>query len=117
MPAGSSLSLFLCKVVVTVVVVIGAAELGKRSSWLGGLVVALPLISILSMTWIYVDTRDSARVAAFARDILIMLPPSLLFFLPFVLEPHTHWPFWLNCGVGCVITAAGVGALALWRGA
>lgn len=115
-PGGSEPAYFLGKVALTLLVVIGAAELAKRSSWLGALVVALPLASILSMTWLYLDTRDSARVAEFARNILLMLPPSLLFFLPFLMEPKTHWPFWLNCGLGCAMTAAGVGITALLRG-
>ncbi|MBS1214159.1 MAG: uncharacterized protein H6R26_2776 [Proteobacteria bacterium] len=106
---------FLLKLGITALVIVGAAEVAKRSTWLGGLLVALPLVSILSMTWLYVETRDSAKVAEFAREILIMVPPSLLFFVPFLLEPRTHWPFWLNCAVGCAITSLGMYAVATWR--
>lgn len=116
MPGGSETILFVFKLTVTVLVIVGASEVAKRSTWLGGLVVALPLVSLLSMTWLYVDTRDSTRVAAFARDILVMVPPSLLFFLPFLLEPRTHWPYWLNCAAGCGLTALGVSLIAMWRG-
>jgi hypothetical protein len=35
------------------------------------------------------------------------VPPSLLFFLPFLLQPKSHWPFWLNFGVGFALMAGG----------
>lgn len=115
MPGGSEALLYAVKLAVTALVIVGASEVAKRSTWLGALIVALPLVSLLSMTWLYVDTRDSARVASFARDIVVMAPPSLLFFLPFLVEPRTHWPYWLNCGLGSGLTALCLVLIGLWR--
>jgi hypothetical protein len=45
-------------------VVILAAELAKRSAWVGALLIALPLTSVMAMSWLYHDTRDVQQVAA-----------------------------------------------------
>lgn len=93
------------KILISVAILLAAAEVAKRSSFWGALIVALPLTSMLAMFWLYWDTRDATRVSAFARDIFLLVPPSLLFFLPFLFEARSHWPFWLNFAVGAVLTA------------
>ena len=105
-------TLFIVKILFSVALLLAAAELAKRSTFLGAFIIALPLTSMLAMTWLYFDTRDSEKVAAFARDIFFLVPPSLLFFLPFLLAPRSHWPFWLNFGVGVALMA---GAMFAYR--
>jgi len=101
-------TLFIVKILFSVGLLLAAAEIAKRSTFLGAFVIALPLTSMLAMLWLYWDTRDAERVAAFARDIFFLVPPSLLFFLPFLLQPKSHWPFWLNFGVGVALMAGGM---------
>jgi hypothetical protein len=100
--------MFLVKLLLSVAVLLGAAEAAKRSGFLGALIIALPLTSMLSMVWLYMDTHNSGRVSEYARDIFFLVPPSLLFFLPFLLEPRTQWGFWQNFGAGLVIMVAGM---------
>jgi hypothetical protein len=107
--------MILVKLALTAAIVVGAAELAKRSLWMGAVLVSLPLVSILSMTWLYIDTRDPSRVSAYAREILYLVPLSLVFFLPFVLEPRTHWPFWANLGCGLGLLTGVVAAVGYWR--
>lgn len=97
--------MLLVKILVSVAVLLAAVEIAKRSPFWGALVIALPLSSMLAMVWLYLDTRDMGRVSAFARDIFFLVPPSLLFFLPFVFEPRSHWPFWLNFATGVALCA------------
>jgi len=101
-------TLFIVKILFSVGLLLAAAEIAKRSTFLGAFIIALPLTSMLAMLWLYWDTRDAERVAAFARDIFFLVPPSLLFFLPFLLQPKSHWPFWLNFGVGVALMAGGM---------
>jgi hypothetical protein len=101
-------TLFVVKILFSVALLLAAAEIAKRSTFFGALIIALPLTSMLAMLWLYWDTHDSDKVAAFARDIFFLVPPSLLFFLPFLLQPKSHWPFWLNFGVGFALMAGGM---------
>jgi hypothetical protein len=105
--------MFFLKLVLSIVVIVGSAEVAKRSVFFGALIIAMPLASMLSMVWLYWDTQDSARVSAFARDIFYLVPPSLAFFLPFLFEPRTHWPFWGNFALGLLVMAVAVGVIKL----
>jgi len=101
--------LFLVKVVVSALVIALASELAKRDSFWGALLVALPLTSILAISWLYAETRDNLLVTRFARDIFLLVPGSLLFFLPFLLETKTRLGFLPNLIAGLVLLA-----LAVW---
>ena len=70
---------------------------------------------MLSMTWLYWDTKDGAKVGEYAREIFYLVPLSLVFFLPFLFEQRTHWPYWLNFSLGFVTLAVVFTALGLWR--
>ena len=101
-------TLFVAKILFSVALLLAAAEIAKRSTFLGAMVIALPLTSMLAMTWLYWDTHDNERVTAFARDIFFLVPPSLLFFLPFLFASRSHWPFWLNFSAGFALMAVGM---------
>jgi hypothetical protein len=101
-------SLFLVKVVVSALVIALASELAKRDSFWGALLVALPLTSILAISWLYAETRDNLLVTRFARDIFLLVPGSLLFFLPFLLETKTRLGFLPNLIAGLVLLAFAV---------
>jgi len=101
--------LFLVKVLISALVIALASELAKRDSFWGALLVALPLTSILAISWLYAETRDNLLVTRFARDIFLLVPGSLLFFLPFLLETKTRMGFLPNLLAGLVLLA-----LAVW---
>ena len=94
-------------------VIVTASEIAKRTTVFGAMVISLPLASIMSMTWLYNDTKDTAQVADFAESILWLLIPSMSLFLvlPFLLR--RGWEFESAMGVGIVLTilAYAVGAV------
>ncbi len=101
--------LFVVKLVVSALVIALASEIAKRDSFWGALLVALPLTSILAISWLYAETRDNTLVTRFARDIFLLVPGSLLFFLPFLLETKTRLGFLPNLISGLVLLV-----LAVW---
>lgn len=48
---------------------------------MGGLVASLPLVSLLSMLWLYGETRDTERVAGLAMGAFWFFLPSIPMFL------------------------------------
>ena len=77
-------------------VIVTASEIAKKSTIFGALVISLPLASIMSMTWLYNDTKDTSQVADFAESILWLVIPSMVLFvaLPFLLR--RGWEFELS---------------------
>lgn len=97
--------LFVAKVAVSALVIVAATEVAKRSPFWGALLIALPLTSVLAMSWLYAETRDNALLTQFARDIFVLVPVSLVFFLPFWLEKKTQFGFIANMLLGFVLLA------------
>jgi len=108
--------LYLIKLGISLAVILASAEAAKRSPTLGAIIVALPMVSMLSMTWLYWDTKDALKVSAYAREIAYLGPLTIIFFLPFLFEQRTHWPYWLNFSLGFVALALVFGAWGYWRG-
>jgi len=94
-------------------VIVAASEIAKKSAVFGALVISLPLASIMSMTWLYNDTEDTAQVADFAESILWLVIPSMLLFvvLPYLLR--RGWGFEAAMAVGIVTTIIAYG-LGVW---
>ena len=85
-------------------IVVAASEIAKKSSIFGALIVSLPIISILSLFWLYNDTKDTAKVADFAEGILWLVIPALSLFiiLPYLLR--RDWSFEAAMAVGIIAT-------------
>ncbi len=72
---------YLVKLLLSAAVIVAVSETAKRSGYWGGVIASLPLVSILALTWLYIDTHDTAKVAALARSTLWFVLPSLPFFI------------------------------------
>lgn len=101
-------ALFIAKVLASAVIIGVAAEVAKRHPFWGAVIIALPLTSILAMGWLYAETRDNLLLTQFAKDIFLIVPVSLVFFLPFLLEKKTSLGFIANMLIGLVLLSASV---------
>ena len=87
-------------------VIIGvAAWISKRYPVTAGFIVALPVATMLVLPLAYLQHRDAGSVFDMARSILIALPITLLFFIPFLLRDRLS--FWSAYGIGCALLPLG----------
>jgi len=95
---------WLGKGVLSGAIVVIASEIAKKSTIFGALIVSLPIVSILSLFWLYNDTKDTAKVAGFAEGIFWLVIPALSLFiiLPFLLR--RDWSFEAAMAVGIIAT-------------
>ncbi len=52
----------IMKYLITAGLVVLVSELAKRSDKLGGLVAALPLVSVLTLIWLYVEQQPEVKI-------------------------------------------------------
>ncbi len=104
-------TLFIAKVLISAVIIGAATEVAKRHPFWGAVIIALPLTSILAMSWLYAETRNNEMLTQFARDIFVVVPVSLVFFAPFLLETRTRLGFIPNLLIGLVLLAVSVWVL------
>lgn len=95
---------YALKVLVSAIVVVAVAELGKRSSLWGALLASLPLTSLLAFIWIYRDTGNVAAVAALSTGIFWLVLASLPLFLILPALLRHGVAFWPALGLACFAT-------------
>jgi len=110
------MSWLITKYLLTAGVVVLVSEIAKRSDKLGGLVAALPLVTILALIWLYVENQPTAKIANHAWYTFWYVVPTLPMFLVFpVLLPRLgFWPTLLACVI-LTLACFGIWALALRR--
>lgn len=102
----------IAKYFVTALVVVVVSELAKRSDKIGGFVAALPLVTILTLIWLYLEQQPPEKIANHAWYTFWYVVPTLPMFLLFpVLLPKLG--FWLTLIVCVAFTVACFGLFAL----
>ena len=84
--------MFLLKMVLSSSIIAFTSWLAGRKPVFAGFIVSLPLVSMLSIAFAYREHRDMEKINQFAMSILVLVPLSLTFFIPFVLNR------WLKMG-------------------
>jgi hypothetical protein len=102
----------ITKYLITAAIVVVVSEAAKRSDKLGGFIAALPMVTVLTLVWLYFEGQPSAKLANHAWYTFWYVLPTLPMFLAFpaLLDRIGFWPTLVAC-VG--ITIACFGALAL----
>ena len=105
----------IVKALLSGIIIAAVSEIAKRSPGFGALVASLPLVSILSMMWLWNDTRDAGRLADHAQATFWYVLPSLPMFLIIPELLRRGVPFWPALAAGCALTIGLYLALA-WAG-
>ncbi|MDW5500046.1 MULTISPECIES: DUF3147 family protein [Enterobacterales] len=102
----------ISKYAITAFMVVLISEVAKRSDRLGGLLAALPLVTLLVLIWMKVEGQTQEKIAAHAWYTFWYVVPTLPMFILFpILYQRTG--FWLTLGVSCVLTIILFGVWAL----
>jgi len=90
--------------VVTALLIVLISEVAKRSSLLGAMLAAIPLVSILAMTWMYIDTNSSVKAVEFSKSIVWLIAPSMTLFLAFPFLIKKGFNFYISMGISIFLT-------------
>ena len=96
---------YLFKIAITTVLIVAISEIAKRSTFAGAILASVPFISLLAMLWLYIDTKDVAKVSAMATSILWLVLPSLALFvtLPLLLKQGLHFYLSISISIGVTV--------------
>jgi hypothetical protein len=94
----------ITKYLITAGLVVFISEIAKRSDKLGGFIAALPLITLLTLIWLYVEKQPDEKIANHAYYTFWYVIPTLPLFLLFpYLLPKLG--FWVTLSVCAMMTA------------
>ena len=95
---------YLIKIAVTTILIVLISEIAKRSSLVGAILASIPLVSVLAMIWLYIDTRNAAKVSALASSIFWLVIPSLALFVTLPLLLRQGMNFYLSMCISILVT-------------
>lgn len=98
---------FFLKILLAAVVIAFVSWLSGKRPELSGFIIALPLASLIALVFSYLEHRNPETSITFAKSILIGVPISYLFFLPFFFAKTLGMNFWLIYSIGISLLVLG----------
>ena len=104
---------YVLKIAVTTLLIVAISEVAKRSSLIGAILASVPLVSVLAMFWLYVDTKDIEKVSALSTSVFWLVLPSLVLFVVLPLLLKFGWGFYLSLSASVAATIISYFAMVL----
>ena len=94
----------IIKILISSGIILLVSEIAKKDNLFGSLIASIPLVSVLSMIWLYVDTNDINKVKAMANGILWMIVPSMSLFIVLPMLIDYGIKFYLSLTISIMVT-------------
>lgn len=95
----------IIKLLISSGIIVIVSEIGKKDTFLGGMIVSVPLVSVLSIVWLYIDTRNIETINSLSNSIFWMVVPSLALFVSLPLLLKSGINFYVSMVLSILITA------------
>jgi hypothetical protein len=95
------------KAIFAAIILVFVAWLSGKKPHLAGFITALPIVSMLAIAYSYLDHKDLATTASYARSIILAVPASWLFFAPFFFAEKWNLGFWVSYLLGFALLILG----------
>jgi len=78
------------KIFLSAAIIFIASEVAKKSIILGSIIVSLPLMSLLTISWLQIETKNTERIISLSYNIFWLTLLSLSFFIlfPYLLKKN-----------------------------
>ena len=95
--------LYLIKLLISAAIIVAVTEVAKVNATLGGLIKSLPLVSLIALIWVYVETRDTQTIAQLSTSTFWFVLPTLPMFLVLPALLNRGFSFWLSLVVAIIV--------------
>ena len=95
---------YILKIFITTMLIVIVSELSKRSSFIGALLASAPLVSVVAMIWLYIETRDTSKVLELSNSVFWLVLPSLALFITLPLLLRAGLNFYISLFISMSIT-------------
>jgi hypothetical protein len=96
---------YIIKTLIAALIIVAVGEVSKRSSALAAFLLALPIVSITAFVWIYIESKDKAKIADISQEAFWYVLPTLPMFLLLGWMLRNDYNFYLALLLCCVLTA------------
>ena len=96
---------YILKLIITAVLIVLISEISKRNSLFGALLASIPIVSVLGMFWLYIDTKNIEKISNLSMGIFWLVLPSLVLFLILPVFLKQGMNFYFSIMLSILITA------------
>ena len=94
---------YLTKLTITAVLIVSISEISKVNSLIGALLASIPLVSVLALCWLYIDTNDLEKISSLTTSIFWLVLPSLSLFVVLPILLKANIPFYSSLAIGLAV--------------
>ncbi len=96
---------YIIKVALSAILIVAVSEASKKSSLVGGIFASIPLLSVLAIIWLYIDTKDIQKISNLSTSIFWLVIPSLSLFitLPILLKMKIDFYISLTISIALMV--------------
>ncbi|MFZ1288539.1 MAG: DUF3147 family protein [Melioribacteraceae bacterium] len=94
---------YIIKILVSAFIIVAVSEVSKRNSLIGGILASLPLVSVLAIVWLYIETKDIQKISNLSTSIFWLVIPSLSLFIILPILLKTKLDFYLALVISIAI--------------
>ena len=101
------MAFFIFKILLSGFVISFASWLSLKKPALAGFIISLPLVSIIAIALSYYEHKNFDKTIIFAKSIVVGIPISLMFFVPFFFGKNFEMNFFSTYALGIIFLLAG----------
>ena len=94
---------YVLKFAISALLIVAISEISKRYSLTAGILASLPIVSVLAMIWLYIDTSSIEKVSQLSTSIFWMVLPSLSLFIMLPLLLKSQVPFYPALSISALV--------------
>ena len=94
---------YLFKTLIAAIIIVLVTEVSKRSTAMAAFLLALPIVSITSLLWIWMETKDKVKIADLSQQTFWYVLPTLPMFLLLAWLLKNNISFYVSLGICCLI--------------
>ena len=99
--------IFALKALLAGLIIAFSSWLAGQNPRMAGFIIALPMASLIAIAFVYFEHNSVEKTVLYAKSILVAIPVSYLFFLPFFFAKQFNMNFWMIYGSGILLLALG----------
>lgn len=98
---------YLLKTLLAAIIIVSATEIAKRNSAMAAILLALPLVSIIAFSWMWVEGQTGQKIADVAASTFWYVIPTLPMFLALAYLLRNGFNFFLALII-CIVMTVGL---------
>jgi hypothetical protein len=98
---------YIVKLFISAIIIVIVSEVSELNPTIGALIKALPLISVLSIIWVYADTKNIKTISTLSISTFWYVLPTLPMFLILPLLLKYKFNFYISLGVSILVMLIG----------